>query len=40
MLISAVLMAVVLVGGDPDGIVTTAPATTVDLEATARPTAP
>lgn len=40
MLISAVLMVAALSGADPDGVVATAPATTVDLEATARPTAP
>ncbi|MGZ9100670.1 MAG: hypothetical protein ACXW3O_13280 [Brevundimonas sp.] len=40
MSISAVLMAAALLAGDPDGVVATAPATAVDLEATARPTAP
>lgn len=40
MSISAVLMAFALLGADPDGIVATAPATAVDLEATASPTAP
>lgn len=40
MSMSAVLMVAALLGADPDGVVATAPATTVDLEATARPTAP
>ncbi|WP_420472381.1 hypothetical protein [Brevundimonas sp. FT23042] len=40
MMISALLMAATLAGSDPDGVVTTAPATTVDLTATARPVAP
>ena len=40
MSISAVLMVAALLAGDPDGIVATAPATAVDLEATTRPLAP
>ena len=40
MLITALLMAGVLTTGDPDGVVATAPATSVDLAATARPLAP
>jgi hypothetical protein len=40
MLITALLMAGALTTGDPDGVVTTAPATSVDLAATARPVAP
>ncbi|WP_420480275.1 hypothetical protein [Brevundimonas sp. FT23028] len=40
MMISALLMAAALVGSEPDGVVTTAPATAVDLTATARPVAP
>lgn len=40
MLITAFLMAGVLTAGDPDGAVATAPATAVDLAATAQPTAP
>lgn len=39
MLISALLMAAALAGSDPDGVVTTAPATTVDLTAVTRPAA-
>lgn len=40
MLMTALLLAVALTTGDPDGVVTTAPATTVDLGATARPVTP
>lgn len=40
MLITALLMTGALLGGDPDGVVTTAPATTVDLGVTAAPEAP
>jgi hypothetical protein len=40
MAVLALMMAAALVGGDPDGVVTTAPATTVDLTAVTRPTAP
>ena len=40
MLITAMLMAGALVAGDPDGVVSTAPATTVDLAATTQPAAP
>lgn len=40
MLITALLMAGALTAGDPDGVVATAPATSVDLGATARPIAP
>jgi hypothetical protein len=40
MAILAVLVAAALVAGEPDGVVATAPATTVDLNATARPLAP
>lgn len=40
MLITALLMAVALTTGDPDGVVATAPATSVDLGATALPVAP
>ena len=40
MMITAILMAGALGAGDPDGVVATAPATTVDLEATTRPDAP
>ncbi|WP_439471873.1 hypothetical protein [Brevundimonas sp.] len=40
MMISALLMAAALVGSDPDGVVTTAPATNVDLTAVNRPVAP
>lgn len=40
MLFAALMMAGALGAGDPDGVVTTAPATTVNLEATARPVAP
>lgn len=39
MSISAVLMVAVLLSSDPEGAVATAPATAVDLEATAQPTA-
>jgi hypothetical protein len=40
MSISAILMAVALLGAEPDGVVATAPATSVDLEATTPPAAP
>ena len=40
MLITALLMAGALTAGDPDGVVATAPATAVDLGATAQPVAP
>lgn len=40
MLITALLMTAALTTGDPDGVVATAPATSVDLGATAGPTAP
>jgi hypothetical protein len=40
MAVSALMMALALMGGDPDGVVTTAPATNVDLTAVARPEAP
>lgn len=40
MSVSAVLMIAALLVGDPDGVVATAPATVVDLEATTQPTAP
>ena len=40
MLITAMLMAGALTSGDPDGVVSTAPATTVDLAATTPPVAP
>lgn len=40
MLITALLMAGALTSGDPDGVVATAPATTVDLGASAQPSAP
>lgn len=40
MLITALLMAGALTAGDPDGVVATAPATSVDLGVTARPVAP
>ena len=40
MSVSAVLMVAALLVADPDGVVATAPATPVDLEATARPAAP
>ena len=40
MLITALLMAGALTAGDPDGVVATAPATAVDLDATSRPVAP
>lgn len=40
MLITALLMAGALTAGDPDGVVATAPATAVDLDATAQPVAP
>ena len=39
MFVAALLMAGVLSGGEPDGVVITAPATTVDLAATVQPTA-
>jgi opacity protein-like surface antigen len=40
MAVSALMMAAALVAGDPDGVVATAPATTVDLTAVTRPVAP
>ena len=40
MAVSALMMALALMGGDPDGVVTTAPATNVDLTAVTRPEAP
>ena len=40
MLITAMLMAGALASGDPDGVVTTAPATSVDLAATNQPSVP
>lgn len=40
MLITALLMAGALTAGDPDGVVATAPATSVDLAATSQPVAP
>ena len=40
MAVLALMMAAALVGGDPDGVVTTAPATAVDLTAVNRPVAP
>ncbi|MGZ9112986.1 MAG: hypothetical protein ACXW3K_00055 [Brevundimonas sp.] len=40
MLITALLMAGALTTGDPDGVMATAPATSVDLAATVRPLAP
>ena len=40
MAVSALMMALALMGSDPDGIVTTAPATNVDLTAVTRPAAP
>lgn len=40
MLITALLMAGALTTGDPDGVVATAPATSVDLGATSQPVAP
>jgi hypothetical protein len=40
MLITALLMAGALTAGDPDGVVATAPATSVDLGATSQPVAP
>ena len=40
MMITALMMAAALAGSDPDGVVTTAPATTVDLTAVNRPVAP
>lgn len=40
MVISALMMAAALVGGDPDGVVTTAPGTNVDLTAVTRPMVP
>lgn len=39
MVISALMVAAVLMGGDPDGVVATAPATTVDLTAVNPPVA-
>lgn len=39
-MITALMMATALMGSDPDGVVTTAPATTVDLTAVNRPVAP
>lgn len=40
MLITAILMAGALTAGDPDGVIATAPATSVDLGATRQPAAP
>ena len=40
MAVLALMMAAALVSGEPDGVIATAPATTVDLGATARPLAP
>ena len=40
MLITALLMAGALTSGDPDGVVATAPVTSVDLGATSQPIAP
>lgn len=40
MMISALMMAVALAGSDPDGVVTTAPATDANLTAVTRPVAP
>jgi len=40
MLITALLLAGALTSGDPDGVVSTAPATSVDLAATVQPAAP
>ena len=40
MAVSALMMAAALMGGDPDGVMTTAPATNVDLTAVTRPVAP
>jgi len=40
MLITALLMAGALTSGDPDGVVATAPATSVDLGAASQPVAP
>ena len=40
MLITAMLMAGAFASGDPDGVVTTAPATSVDLAATIQPSVP
>jgi hypothetical protein len=40
MAVFALMLAAALTASDPDGIVATAPATVVDLSATARPTAP
>ena len=40
MLITAMLMAGAVASGDPDGVVTTAPATSVDLAATIQPSVP
>ena len=39
MVISGLILAAALLASDPDGVVVTAPATTVDLEATAQPVA-
>lgn len=39
MAVSGLMMAVALLASDPDGVVATAPATAVDLEAAARPVA-
>ena len=40
MAVSALMMVAALMGGDPDGVMTTAPATNVDLTAVTRPVAP
>lgn len=40
MMISALLMTAALLGSDPDGVMTTAPETPVDLTAVTRPVAP
>lgn len=40
MAVSALMMVAALMGGDPDGVVTTAPTTNVDLTAVTRPVAP
>lgn len=40
MMISALILAAAIAGSDPDGVVTTAPATSVDLTAVTRPDAP
>ena len=39
MVVSGLILAAALLASDPDGVVVTAPATTVDLEATAQPVA-